>query len=342
MTGKSPSPLLSLLALVLAAVFLPAAMAGASSISYLGSDGNVWLASPDGKVRKKLTSDASADVRYKSPTQQNDGTVVATRGNTFTGFAVFMRPSDGKVLTTWALPKDGTSSFAPLFGGQIAPAGGIFVFDWAYSNAGSTDQKVSVINGPGFTDPCGLNCFGEAVLPRWIPGTNSFAFVNRFLDRIYVQGAPPQSWLATAGGELLGSFDISTTGRSLIETKDPGATTSRFYLLQNDGPPPATFTALCYAENFAPEASHPRWSPDGSMISWTGADGIYVSAAPTDQGDTCGLSPKLVAPGGKDASWGPANVTGAQCAKAAASKKKKKKKKPACGKKKKKKKRKKK
>jgi len=62
------------------------------------------------------------------------------------------------------------------------------------------------------------------------------------------------------------------------------------------------------AVGYAGQGSDPRFSPDGSMISWTGAQGVYVSPAPTTNGGVCGLQPKLIAPGAKDASWGPANL----------------------------------
>ena len=62
---------------------------------------------------------------------------------------------------------------------------------------------------------------------------------------------------------------------------------------------------------FAPNGAHPRWSPDGSMLAWEGAEGIYTSPAPTATGGgPCALAPKLVAPGGKGPDWGLADTPG--------------------------------
>jgi hypothetical protein len=349
MTRKSPPRQLLLIPLLLAAVLVPAAGAGAASISYLGPDGNVWVASPDGKVKKRLTSDAAPpDVRYRSPTQQDNGTVVATRGNSTTAFAVFLRPSDGKQVQSWILPKEGSGSFAPFSGGQIHPGGGLYIYDWRYFNLfpGPTgEQRVSVIAGPGASvTPCTLPCHTGFVRPRWIPGTPYAGFITDNLRQIHVQSAGGVTgWLGLADpNELIHSFDVSSTGLSLVETALETATSSGFYLLANNGVPPAgTVSELCRAEGLAPNGSDPRWSPDATQIAWEGQGGIYVSPAPVDQGTTCGLSPKLVIPGGTDASWGRANVQGCPPnGKAAASKKKKgkKRKKKGCAKKKRKKK----
>src|SRR5215213_7272465 len=62
-------------ALVLAA----AAPAAADSIVYV-KDANVWSAHPDGTGRQRLTNDGTAQDPYSSPSQADDGTIVAVRG----------------------------------------------------------------------------------------------------------------------------------------------------------------------------------------------------------------------------------------------------------------------
>jgi hypothetical protein len=52
-----------------------AASASASSIVYV-KDGNVWLTSPDGATAYQVTSDGG----YSSPSQSDDGTIVALQG----------------------------------------------------------------------------------------------------------------------------------------------------------------------------------------------------------------------------------------------------------------------
>src|SRR4051794_10718753 len=61
-------------AVTLAALALAPACAEASSLVYI-KDGNVWLAAPDGSRQTRLTTGGG----YESPSQANDGTVVAVR-----------------------------------------------------------------------------------------------------------------------------------------------------------------------------------------------------------------------------------------------------------------------
>ena len=75
-----PSPLRLLTALVVAAAACVAlaATAGADSIVYV-KDGNVWLTSPDASKQYQVTFDGG----YSSPSQADDGTIVALRARQF-------------------------------------------------------------------------------------------------------------------------------------------------------------------------------------------------------------------------------------------------------------------
>lgn len=292
-----------------------AGSASAASISYVGSDGNVWLTSPDGGVNHRVTSDATATTKYRSPTQADNGTIAAFPGSNVP-FAYLLRPTDGAQLAVWSLPKTGGLSFAPYTGGQISPSGTVLAYDWWYSDLfpPSHEPRVSFVASPATPNPCSLACSDGYFGPRWIPGTLYAGFVSESLDEIDVQDASGvHPWLGLGGpGELIDSFDVSSTGRTLVETHDDGAQLSRFYLVQNNGTPPAgSLAELCHTDNFAPVGALPRWSPDGSMIAWQGSGGIFVSPAPSPQGGGCAIQPRLIAPGGTEPSWGPANVASA-------------------------------
>jgi hypothetical protein len=305
----------------LALLGLTAGSASAASISYVGTDGNVWLVSPDGSASKQVTTNGSAgEGSYRSPTQKNDGTIAAVRRVAGTGnaFVHFFRPADGAQVDAWNLPKTGAGSFVPFNGGQVSPDGGMYAYDWRFfdcsTNPCQGNQRVSFISGPGTTNPCLINCHVGHFRPRWIPGTPYAGFIGEGLSSINVQSqAGVKPWLqSNPAVETIDSFDVSSTGRTLIETSAPGPSSSNLVLFQNNGTPPnGNPQALCTADGFAGENSLPRWSPDGSMISWKGAGGVYVSPAPTVQGATCVLQPKLVAPGGSEPSWGLANVPAA-------------------------------
>lgn len=106
--------------------------AQAANVSYVGNDGNVYRVSPDGTIRQPVTTDATAEAPYVTPTQKNDGTIVAIRRVSSNAFAYFLDPQTGQVKDSWLLPKTGAGSFAPFNGGTISPDGGMFVYDWHY------------------------------------------------------------------------------------------------------------------------------------------------------------------------------------------------------------------
>ena len=82
----------ALLSLLLALAF--AAPAAADSIVYI-KDANVWVAQPDGSQARALTTDGTTGLPYASPSQADDGTVLAVRGSRFHKF-----DRQGKPLAT--------------------------------------------------------------------------------------------------------------------------------------------------------------------------------------------------------------------------------------------------
>jgi hypothetical protein len=317
-TAETAFALSLVLALACLAGLMFASTSQAANVSYIGSDGNVWVSSPDGAVKKQVTTNGTPASAYRSPSQKNDGTIAAIKTAGGSGFVNFFNPTSGQQLDAWSLPKTGAGSFSPLFGGQVSPDGGMFAYDWRYFDCGtfpcSSGQRVSFISGPGITNPCLINCHSGWIKPRWNPGTPFAGFVSDQFSSIGVQkagSAQPQTWLVANSPqtEQIDSFDIGTNGRTLVETSAPGDGPSNLVVIQNNGTPPAgSPAAVCAAVGYASGNSNPRWSPDGSMISWTGAGGVYTSPAPSTNGGVCGLQPKLIAPGATDAHWGPANV----------------------------------
>jgi hypothetical protein len=320
-TTETAFALSLVLALACLAGLMFASSSHAATVSYVGPDGNVWASSPDGAIKKQITTAGTADSPYRSPSQKNDGTIAATKSAGGTGTVNFFSNS-GQQLDAWVLPKTGAGSFAPLMGGQISPDGGMFAYDWRYFDCGtfpcSSGQRVSFISGGGITNPCLINCHSGWIKPRWNPGTPYAAMVSDQFNSIGVQkagSAQPQIWLVANSPqtEQIDSFDIGANGRTLVETSAPGDGPSNLVVIQNNGTPPAgSPVAVCAAVGYSPVASEPRWSPDGQMISWTGREGVYVSPAPTTNGGVCGLQPRLIAPGAKDAHWGPANLPAPQ------------------------------
>jgi hypothetical protein len=151
------------------------------------------------------------------------------------------------------------------------------------------------------------------VRPRWVPGALA-GFIDEALNIVYVQvpSVGTQEWF-TAPGYKISSFDVSRTGRIVIEAfPDSGGTPPKsLALLQSTGLPPNSPTLICELTNFSAAGGYPHWSPDGSQIAWEGPAGVYVSPAPVNNAGTCVLQPRLIAPGGGAPDWGLKDVPAA-------------------------------
>jgi hypothetical protein len=126
-----------------------------------------------------------------------------------------------------------------------------------------------------------------------------------------VQGSSsPQPWAASNGRDFEG-FDISRDGKKtlVLSTPDGTGTGERGVLEFFQGnTPPGAQTGVC-AAYLGDETTQPRFSPDGSQITWSDAQGVWVSRAPTGGGDNgCNLNPTLIVPGGKQPDFGKADV----------------------------------
>jgi hypothetical protein len=102
--------IISAMALVLAL----AASAHASSIVYIHA-GNVWLANPDGSGQYQVTLDGSAAEPYSSPSQAQDGTIEAVRGQ-----KLYRMTQNGTLLNA---PFATSAVGSPPLDPQISPDG---------------------------------------------------------------------------------------------------------------------------------------------------------------------------------------------------------------------------
>lgn len=309
----------------LALLLIPAAAASAASISYVAADGNVRLVSPDGSRDVAISTNGTTANPYRSPSQTDSGRIVALRSVSGNGMAFFFNNA-GNQTDAWNLPSSGTGlKFAPYNGGQIAPEGngGTMVYDYFHADGPFNNYynqvRVGFVAGGGLTNPCTINCHGGFLRPRWIPGTPYAGFINNSFSNISVQSAQGVgTWIQmndpNAGD--IESFDISRAANRLVleisndGTPQTGADPSRFEFYGFDGTPPnAQIGFVCGTDLIAPATSYPRYSPDGTMIAWAGADGIYVSPAPVHgPGGICTLQPRRITTGGSQPGWGKGDV----------------------------------
>jgi hypothetical protein len=297
--------------------------AAATSIVYV-NDHNVWLMNPDGSGKYQVTLDGTTNSPYVSPSQAADGTIVAVHAADQTG-------SSHDELVRMRQNGSAIGSFTPsvtfpngLDQADVSPDGSKIAYRTSFngnsdcsSQGGSTFcyvMHVTAANGP---NDLGGATFTEN--PDWVG--NSRLVANESHQRIvtYDVGASDGvEWFGRDIGPDLNQslYDPSNAGNHVVayeQTPSP----SKLDVFHMNGAPPAMPSAVCsYSNPSGGNFNDPALSPDGGALAWeasdrdpftplSGNDGIYVSPSITDGSCADG---SLVAAGGEEPDWGPADV----------------------------------
>ena len=324
--------LLSALLLTLAV----AAPAAADSIVYV-KDATVWSAKPDGSQQRRLTSDGIAQDPYSSPSQADDGTIVAVRGSRF-----IKLDRQGRLLGKMdsLLTKNPSGGAVGPFDARISPDGRTIAswlgimggwYDYATNTYYNDPQSAVVFQDAGDGHPVGSTMFYEE--PSWTADSRHvliFDSMNALTPQVMVGeiGADHNhlhGWFHdydtiddSGGWKPLGAAELTRSGNRLAALR-AGATLGNgglargldngitIYDVHGFDQAPALWLCRIYDER-GRELTPPSWSPNGDALTWSAPDGIWTSRV----GDGCGsLEAKLVIPGGREPDWGPADPAGA-------------------------------
>ena len=336
-----PSPLRFLTALVVcaAAVVALAATASADSIVYV-KDSNVWLTSPDAAKQYQVTFDGG----YSSPSQADDGTIVALHGKQF----VRMNRS-GAALNA---PFDGIGTSGGDFYGpyepRVSPDGQRIAY-WfgqysSYYSYGCScylyhlESKTAWSHADRFTDPTAESeSFLGLEQPEWLTNDRLLAAYPGFWMSGWTvklgSGAPStagQWWYQFKDDRGYNYFPtdpaLSPDGRRLA-LANGGDPTKRSQILLAGVPGPAWVGEPPYENDYLGNSAvqqpqlqcwqdkglvvNPTWSQDSGSVAYGSADGIHVVAVPADW-NCAAITDRLLVAGGSEPDWGPADVNLAQ------------------------------
>ncbi|HST42941.1 MAG TPA: hypothetical protein VLK58_25680 [Conexibacter sp.] len=309
-------------ATVLAAACLAAPAAQADSIAYVkGHD--LWLAAPDGSGQYQVTTDGTAQLPYGSPSQADDGTIVARKGS-----EIVRLKQNGELLSRFD-PPDTTDSAGQPIGGvpvdvAVSPDGATVAYSYYQYNcppgASCGARYVTLYSSASAATPAATHGKLFRNSPSWVSNSRVLVF-GGFLSQV--------NYDAPGGGDDddvhwfddkdifdpstdLGDGELSRQGDRLALVRGYGDSTHLMFLkvTQNvlsgapSGPP-------AYACNTGeePTLDGPSWSPDGSRIAFAHKDGIEVLPLPSVEPGCPGASSgTVVIPGGSQPDWGPAAV----------------------------------
>lgn len=327
-------------ATVALALLAPAATQ-ASSIVFIKNH-NVWLANANGSGQARVTRDGTAANPYYSPSQADNGTIVALRGPdgrptvaTFSGGGsrIHRLAPSGKLLGPPRI-----SLFEPLesivpraLSAEVSPNGrtvalGTLLYEVVRAGGRRTLQpKVLYVV---YKDAASGRDRGKSDIPLLQLQSPSWIDNRRLLIFDQYSQAGPQVYVATVGrkptpfyrdpgrsdlvpdwnGFSLGGGELTRAGDKLAAVRAKiggGQRTIEIYATSRVSRSPTQRCTLA-RRNLGPEPSL-SWSPDGATLTWFEGSGIWSSPVKlTAQG--CGLSPRLIIRGGISPDWGPANV----------------------------------
>jgi hypothetical protein len=338
-----PSPLRLLTALVVAAaaVVALAATASADSIVYV-KDGNVWLTSPDAAKQYQVTFDGG----YSSPSQADDGTIVALRARQF----VRMDRSGHQLNAPIdAIGTSGGNFYGP-YEPRVSPDGTRIAYWFGqYSDYYSygcncylyhLESKTAWTYADRFTDPSSEseNYLGLEQ-PEWLTNDRLLAsypgfWMSGWTFKIgtgtgYASNAA-QWWYQFKDDQGYNYYPtdpaLSPDGRKLA-LSNGGDPNTKTQLLLAAVPGPAWVGEPPYENDYLGNSAveqpqlqcsqekglvvNPTWSQDSGSVAYGSTDGIHVVGVPADW-NCAGLADRLLAPGGSEPDWGPADVNLAQ------------------------------
>lgn len=314
---------------------LLAAPAAADSLVYT-KDGNVWAAHADGSSPVQLTQDGTPQTPYESPSQSDDGTVLAVRGSRFATFdrAGYPTRSFGSVLTG----KPGVVNAYGPWDAKLSPDGKTIAY-WLGIMGGWTDYSTNTY----YSDPESAVVFQSAVdgrqlgdtmfyeQPSWASDSQHvliFDELNALTPQVRrgtigashndTQGwfhdldtftPGPEGWHPIGAGELsrdgahLALLRAATNSGNGGMARGKGNHIVVYDVSGYDRPPKPQYCS--FVADDGGELGPPSWSPDGRQIAWAETSGVWVGTL-GNPASCDGWTAKLVVPGGREPDWGPA------------------------------------
>jgi hypothetical protein len=299
-----------------------AGAAATGTITYIQGN-NVFVAAQDGSSPRQVTTDGTVASPYYSPTESDDGHIVAGKGE-----LIYRMDQWGYVLNTID-PPDLRSGGGETRGGapvdlSVSPDGTKVAFSYIpdYCSGGGYCHIWPVT---GFIDSTGANpssTFGTTFgrNPSWVNNTRVVLDSLGPFDNIYLYdlgrgGVHSSGWfdddnIHGPGYTNVADIEISrgTTYAVGIRGYLDQATTV-FLTLDGLGDLDAGFPAVPDTSSWLCQTtaqlgqSNPTWSADGSIAAWQEPDGVWAVAmgeAPCDSG------PTLMKPGASEPSFSPA------------------------------------
>lgn len=288
--------------------------AAADSLVFI-KENNVWLSNSDGSGQFQVTSDGSAENPYQSPSQADDGTIVASREQP-NGGPLYRMQQNGELINTIPVGALIAGPFAP----HVSPDGRTVAFEQVFSRNVNgyfeTSSDVRFTRTDGST-PNGMGEVGRgAGAPSWIDSGRAFVGINAIATTV-VPGQAPVEWWSDydhqpayfSFGQSVEDGEVAPNGNIAVVRGELDDNTIQIY--HSTGGFESLPTPACTLIGPSPgpagkKFADPTFSPSGDAIAWQEGDGVWAMDLPEDCKE--GKPHPLIA-GASEPDWGPANVS---------------------------------
>jgi hypothetical protein len=312
-----------LIAACCATLLLATAGPAAADSLVFSRDNNIWLANADGSGQYQVTLDGTPSNPYSSPSQADDGTIVALRTPPGGRPMIYRMSQNGGLLNAPInTPAPGTGAIDA----RVSPNGALVAYWFVTTVQDPTcvfcvniANQVLISRSNQFTNPDDVGNPHTGSDPSWLSNNQLLISGGGAADQWYYAIGMPEAV------EWWGDFDNCTnmlcepdppTGLNDGEVSRDG---SEFAVVRGDsgetialytasGAPPAkpNFNG-CGLQGPNGKFSGPTWSQDGHTLAWHENDGIW-SVPNVDIGACTSGTPSLIVPGANEPDFGPAAV----------------------------------
>lgn len=284
---------IAVIAAAAAALVLPAAGAEAASVTYVDGK-NVWIASPDGAIKRQLTTDGSDSTPFHWPSADDAGTVVAFKGGNTSSKIITTVSADGTQRTDNVMPwKVGLSANIGPNSAKVNPSGSPVAYTYyrnhgpysGYPNGGFEHRFAMVPpKAPGsptspMIDPDGVKWDA----PTWIDGKLVVAMngalhleTSPLQFQQFLAINPPQQPSPITSIDILRGEISRAKDRYLVHLRaNTGAQDLVLYSHQGAFPGGDVTGGCWIATNGAIDRAF-GLSPDGRQVTWADQGGVHV------------------------------------------------------------------
>jgi hypothetical protein len=313
---------------VVAALVL-SAPAAADSLVFI-RDNNVWLANADGSGQYQVTLDGTASSPYESPSQADDGTIVALRTPPGGRSQIWRMRQNGLLLNQPInTPAPGTGAIDA----RVSPNGQLVAYWFITTVATGTclfcvdlATRALISHVDRFTNSDELGGPHTGQWPSWMADNRLILSTGAAEEWYYQLGTPEAvQWWADyqncsvclvptppppTHSHNLSAAEVSRDGLQIAVVRGDSQQTIALY--HSTGAPPADGSAppiptptCALTGPVGGQFVRPTWSQDGGTLAWQEGNGIWSAPIPSSG---CAITSQLIVPGATSPDFGPAPV----------------------------------